>query len=62
MTQTRTYWMNEDYVAFMTVLPFTSPSSKPLMFDLRSNVTINKTWHANCKKPNVSKILDWLVK
>ena len=26
-----------------------------------SNLTINKTWHANCNKPAVSKILDWLV-
>jgi hypothetical protein len=26
-----------------------------------SNLTINKTWHANCSKPAVSKILDWLV-
>jgi hypothetical protein len=27
-----------------------------------SNLTINKTWHADCSKPAVSKILDWLVK
>jgi hypothetical protein len=26
-----------------------------------SNLTINKTWHAFCKKSAVSKILDWLV-
>jgi hypothetical protein len=26
-----------------------------------SNLTINKTWHADCNKPAVSKILDWLV-
>ena len=26
-----------------------------------SNLTINKTWHANCRKSAVSKILDWLV-
>ena len=26
-----------------------------------SNLTINKTWHADCRKPAVSKILDWLV-
>ena len=26
-----------------------------------SNFTINKTWHADCSKPAVSKILDWLV-
>jgi hypothetical protein len=26
-----------------------------------SNFTINKTWHADCRKSAVSKILDWLV-
>ena len=26
-----------------------------------SNITINKTWHASCRTPAVSKILDWLV-
>ena len=26
-----------------------------------SNLTINKTWHADCRKLAVSKILDWLV-
>ena len=26
-----------------------------------SNFTTNKTWHADCKKSAVSKILDWLV-
>jgi hypothetical protein len=26
-----------------------------------SNFTINKTWHADCRKSVVSKILDWLV-
>ncbi|NBR38662.1 MAG: hypothetical protein EBT93_04455 [Alphaproteobacteria bacterium] len=26
-----------------------------------SNLTINKTWHADCRKSAVSKILDWLV-
>ena len=26
-----------------------------------SNLTINKTWHVDCRKPVVSKILDWLV-
>lgn len=26
-----------------------------------SDLTINKTWHANCTKRAVSKILDWLV-
>ena len=27
-----------------------------------SNLTINKTWHADCSRLAVSKILDWLVK
>ena len=27
-----------------------------------SNLTINKTWHADCRTFAVSKILDWLVK
>ena len=26
-----------------------------------SNLTINKTWHVDCTRPVVSKILDWLV-
>ena len=30
--------------------------------DLRSKITVGKTWHATCRKPDVSKILDWLVK
>jgi hypothetical protein len=38
-----------------------SVSIAPWMFDFGSNITINKTWHANCKKSDVSKILDWLV-
>ena len=25
------------------------------------NIGINKTWHTNCRNPDVSKILDWLV-
>jgi len=29
--------------------------------DLRSKITVGKTWHATCRKPDVSKILDWLV-
>ena len=29
--------------------------------DLGSKVTNGKTWHATCKKSDVSKILDWLV-
>ena len=29
--------------------------------DLGSKVTVGKTWHATCRKRDVSKILDWLV-
>ena len=29
--------------------------------DLRSKITVGKTWHATCRKLDVSKILDWLV-
>ena len=29
--------------------------------DLRSKITVGKTWHATCRKPDVSKFLDWLV-
>ena len=25
------------------------------------NISINKTWHINCRNSDVSKILDWLV-
>lgn len=30
-------------------------------FDLGSKISINRTWHANCRNSDVSKILDWLV-
>ena len=29
--------------------------------DLGSKITNSKTWHTTCRKPDVSKILDWLV-
>lgn len=29
--------------------------------DLGSKFTVGKTWHATCRKSDVSKILDWLV-
>ena len=29
--------------------------------NLSSKITVGKTWHTNCKKSDVSKILDWLV-
>ena len=62
MTETRTQWMIGDCAAGIAVLPFASPSSTPTMFNLRLNIIINKTWHAICRKLDVSKILDWLVK
>ena len=34
----------------------------PIVSTLRIFETINKTWHADCRKSAVSKILDWLVK
>ena len=61
MTEMRTQLMSGDYAAGMTVVPFSSPSNTNPMYDLRSNITINKTWHANCRNRDVSKILDWLV-
>ena len=60
MTETRTQWRSGDYAAGMAVLPFVSPT--PSMFYLRFNIIINRTWHAICRKIDVSKILDWLVK
>ena len=62
MTETRTQWMSGDYAAGMAVLPFVSLSSTPTMFNLRFNIIIYITWHAICRKLDVSKILDWLVK
>ena len=29
--------------------------------NLSSKIIVGKTWHTNCRKPDVSKILDWLV-
>ena len=62
MTETRTQWMIGGCAAGMAVLPFTSLSSALSMFNLMFNITINRTWHAICRKLDVSKILDWLVK
>ena len=62
MTETRAQWMSGDYATGMAVLPFVSPLSTLTMFNLRFNITINRTWHAICRKFDVSKILDWLVK
>ena len=62
MTETRTQWISGDCAAGMAVLPFTSLSSALTMFNLMFNITINRTWHVICRKLDVSKILDWLVK
>jgi len=61
MTETRKQMVHSGGAAGLTVMPWGSPSMTVLTNDLPSNVTINKTWHANCRKPDVSKILDWLV-
>ena len=62
MTETRTQWMSGDCAAGMTVVPFVSPSSIHTMLNFKFNIIINGTWHAICRKLDVSKILDWLVK
>ena len=62
MTETRPQWISGDCAAGMAVLPFTSLSSALTMFNLMFNITINRTWHVICRKLDVSKILDWLVK
>jgi hypothetical protein len=61
MTETRKQLVNSGGAVRMAVLPWGSPLTVVLTNDLTSNISINKTWHANCKKPDVSKILDWLV-
>ena len=62
MTETRIQLRSCDCVAGIAVLLFASLSSTPTMFNLMFNITINRNWHAICRKPDVSKILDWLVK
>jgi hypothetical protein len=61
MTETRKQLVHSGGAVRMAVMPWGSPSTAVLTNDLTSNISINKTWHANCKKPDVSKILDWLV-
>ena len=61
--------MSIRYIKFMTGYDEIVPSpEKSVDFliaskvrNFLSNLTINKTWHADCSKPAVSKILDWLV-
>jgi len=61
MTETREQLVNSGGAVAMSVMPWGSLSTVPLTNDLMSKITFNKTWHNNCKKPDVSKILDWLV-
>jgi hypothetical protein len=61
MTETRKQLVHSGSAVDMAVMPWGSPSTTVLANDLTSSITINKTWHANCRKPDVSKILDWLV-
>jgi len=61
MTETRKQIVHSGGAAGLTVMPCGLPSMTVLTNDLPSNVTINKTWHANCRELDVSKILDWLV-
>jgi hypothetical protein len=61
MTETRKQLLNSGGAVGMAVTPWGSPSTAVLTNDLTSNIIINKTWHANCRKPDVSKFLDWLV-
>ena len=61
MTEMRKQLVHSGGAVGMAVMPWESPSTAVLTNDLTSNITINKTWHANCRKYGVSKILDWLV-
>jgi hypothetical protein len=61
MTETRKQLVHSGGAVGMAVMPWGSSSTAVLTNDLTSNITINKTWHENCRKPDVSKILDWLV-
>jgi len=61
MTETRKQLVHSGGAVGMAVMPWRSYSTAVLTHDLTSNITINKTWHANCRKLDVSKILDWLV-
>ena len=61
MNETRKQLVHSGGAVAVSVMPWESSSTAGLTNDLTSNITINKTWHANCRKPAVSKILDWLV-
>ena len=47
---------------FSGVMPPPLFVDAPIASGIRIFETINKTWHADCRKVAVSKILDWLVK
>ena len=61
MTETCKQMVHSGGAVRMAVMQWGSLSTAVLTNDLTSNISINKTWHANCRKPDVSKILDWLV-
>ena len=59
--------MSTKYIKLLTpsdgaVMPLSHFVDASIASMLRIFETINKTWHADCKKSAVSKILDWLVK
>jgi len=47
---------NTDPAEQLTLVSIANPFG-----DLESKITLGKTWHATCRKPDVSKFLDWLV-
>ena len=61
MTETCKQMVHSSAAVRMAVMPWGSRSTAVLTNDLTSNISINKTWHANCRNRDVSKILDWLV-
>jgi hypothetical protein len=59
--------MSTTYIKFLTpsdsvAMPPSHFVDVPTTSMIRIFETINKTWHADCRKSAVSKILDWLVK
>jgi len=61
MTDRITQLTDDGGGTFAAVRQLNAVSIAPVTFNFRSNTTINKTWHADCRKSVVSKILDWLV-
>ena len=59
--------MSMEYSKFSTlrgggIMSPLQSANVPIVSGKRIFETINKTWHADCRKAAVSKILDWLVK